>query len=152
MPARKIVNRSTKKSSYFENTLPYRNFLLKCNILLRVGRYTLKLIYQILCTKSIATFLLDLLQRFEIWYRTSEIMIFKFLLLLYVITAANCQSAESSDSSTCNLQPYCSCNCGGAGSPDNSNEDSRRPNIGQGRPGKIGPRGLEGLKGQKVGE
>ena len=78
-------------------------------------------------------------------------MIFKLSLLLVVcFFYANSQLSESD--SRCSSQPNFNCNCGPSGSHPEVTSDDSRYDIKQGRPGKIGPRGLIGSKGQKVSE
>ena len=65
------------------------------------------------------------------------------------IVFASCQDLGQ-DAATCSSQPIVNCNCGFNDNPSPSLNVNNQPNIAQGRPGRIGPPGGFGPKGQKV--
>ena len=63
-----------------------------------------------------------------------------------LVTYVNCQNSEAD--STCNQQPVIQNIYSSSAFPAITVEGNNRPNVAQGRPGRIGP---EGPKGSKVG-
>ena len=66
-----------------------------------------------------------------------------------LIVFANCQDIGP-DAATCSSQPIVNCNCGPNDNPPALLNVNSQPSIAQGRPGRIGPPGGLGPKGQKV--
>ena len=73
----------------------------------------------------------------------------KFIVIIVFIGSVLCQDSEPDE--TCNPQPIVNYHFGPTDVPPASLLNSNnQPNIAQGRPGRIGPRGFLGPKGQKV--
>jgi len=72
-----------------------------------------------------------------------------YYLFPLLLVSGNCQDTETD--SSCNSRPVVYYHFGPAANiSSNSVDGSTQENISQGRPGKIGPRGEVGHKGQKV--
>ena len=69
-----------------------------------------------------------------------------FFIAVYCCVTTSSQQSKSS--SQCQGPPILTCNYGSSSQDDNVSDQSA--NIRQGRPGRIGPTGSVGPKGQKV--
>ena len=74
---------------------------------------------------------------------------FKLNFLAFLLVHVKCQ--DTAADSTCNQPPIIQHIYSSSEFPAINVEGNNRPNMAQGRPGRIGPEGPRGFKGSKVG-